>query len=325
MYDYDAKVVAIGGGTGLSTLLKGLKRYPIDITAIVTVADDGGSSKEFRETLKMPPPGDVRKVILSMSEVEPTMEKLFKHRFKGDNGLTGHPVGNIILGAMQEITGDFSNAVELLSEVLNVKGTVLPVSNEPLVLLADLEDGTTIEGESLIPKHDSNIKRVYFKNQDVKTSKKVVDAIMEADLITLGPGSLYTSVIPNLIVPEVKAALTKTKAKIVYVSNIMTQPGETTNYTVSDHINAIEAHLGARLVEYLIVNDQMEMEPRVVNKYIEQNSDIVIFDSEKLALLGKTVYTARLGKVNIAKETIRHNTNKLASQIFALLLDLQEE
>lgn len=323
MLENDHKVVAIGGGTGIATFLKGLKRYPVDITAIVTVADDGGSSKQFREEMHMPPPGDVRKVILALSEVEPILAQLFKHRFKEDSGLTGHPTGNILLAAMQEITGDFVKAIQYLSKVLNVKGTVLPVANKPLVLCAELENGKIIEGESRIPSYQGKIKRVFFKDEEVKATKEAVAAILDADVVVIGPGSLYTSIIPNLIIPEIRDALINTSAKKVYISNIMTQPGETLNYSVSDHVKAIEEHMNTEIVDIIIVNDQQRVRREAYEKYLNEQASLIKFDPEELVTLGKTVYTSKLIDYD-KKGRIRHDSRKLASQVFSIILDITE-
>ena len=194
MPEYDLKVAVIGGGTGLSTILRGLKRYPIDITAIVTVADDGGSSGSLRTDFDVPPPGDIRNVLVALSEVEPLVQELFQYRFKGETELAGHPTGNLLIAAMTNITGDFASAVQALSEVLKVRGQVLPVCNTPLCLCAEYDDGTIIQGESLIPVADKKIKRVYYTSPDEPALDEAVEAIMEADLVLLGPGQIS----PNL-------------------------------------------------------------------------------------------------------------------------------
>ena len=241
MAEYDLKVAVIGGGTGLSTILRGLKRYPIDITAIVTVADDGGSSGSLRTDFDVPPPGDIRNVLVALSEVEPLVQELFQYRFTGETDLAGHPTGNLLIAAMTNITGDFASAIQKLSEVLKVRGRVLPVCNTPLCLCAEYDDGTIIQGESLIPTIEKKIKRVYYTKEDARALDEAVEAIMEADLVLLGPGSLYTSIIPNLLLVEISEALVKTSAECVYCCNIMTQPGETTGYSASDHVLALHA------------------------------------------------------------------------------------
>ncbi len=323
MIENEPKVAVLGGGTGISNLLNGLKRYPLDITAIITVSDDGGSSRSFRDDMKMPPPGDVRKVILSLSEAEPILRKLLEYRFKESNELKGHPIGNILLVAMQEITGDFSSAIKYLSKVLNVKGTVLPASNTPLTLCAELMDGTVVVGESNIPKHNSNIKRVFFKDNNFVATTSAVQTILEADVVIIGPGSLYTSIISNIIIPEIKEALQKTKAKIIYIPNIMTQPGETNNYSVLDHVKAIENHAESKIIDTLILNDQFRLRKEVYYKYKEASANVITFSDDdvlKLIEADKKVYKESL--VCYTKENkIRHNNKKLASTIFSIILD----
>ena len=256
MAEYDLKVAVIGGGTGLSTILRGLKRYPIDITAIVTVADDGGSSGSLRTDFDVPPPGDIRNVLVALSEVEPLVQELFQYRFTGETDLAGHPTGNLLIAAMTNITGDFASAIQKLSEVLKVRGRVLPVCNTPLCLCAEYDDGTIIQGESLIPTIEKKIKRVYYTKEDARALDEAVEAIMEADLVLLGPGSLYTSIIPNLLLVEISEALVKTSAECVYCCNIMTQPGETTGYSASDHVLALHEHAGHAFIDKIIVNDE---------------------------------------------------------------------
>ena len=323
MGEYDLKVVVIGGGTGLSTILRGLKRYPIDITAIVTVADDGGSSGSLRTDFDVPPPGDIRNVLVALSEVEPLVQELFQYRFTGETDLAGHPTGNLLIAAMTNITGDFSSAIQKLSEVLKVRGKVLPVCNTPLCLCAEYDDGTIIQGESLIPTIDKKIKRVYYSKEGAKALSEAVEAIMEADLVLLGPGSLYTSIIPNLLLGEISEALSKTSAECVYCCNIMTQPGETTGYSASEHIKAIHQHAGYSFIDKIIVNDD-EINSKVYERYREQHSDIVEIDEKKLRQMNIQIIKSRLVSYNNVGE-VRHNTKKVAATIFSLLLDIEEQ
>lgn len=323
MAEYDLKVAVIGGGTGLSTILRGLKRYPIDITAIVTVADDGGSSGSLRSDFDVPPPGDIRNVLVALSEVEPLVQELFQYRFKGETDLAGHPTGNLLIAAMTNITGDFASAVQKLSEVLKVRGQVLPVCNTPLCLCAEYDDGTIIQGESLIPTIQKKIKRVYYTKQDAKALHEAVEAIMEADLVLLGPGSLYTSIIPNLLLSEISEALVKTKAECVYCCNIMTQPGETTGYTASDHVIALEEHAGHSFIDKIIVNDE-KINQETYERYFDQQSDIVFIDEKKLKNMDIEVIKSRLVSYNNVGE-VRHNTKKVAATVFSLLLDIEEK
>ena len=323
MAEYDLKVAVIGGGTGLSTILRGLKRYPIDITAIVTVADDGGSSGSLRTDFDVPPPGDIRNVLVALSEVEPLVQELFQYRFTGETDLAGHPTGNLLIAAMTNITGDFASAIQKLSEVLKVRGRVLPVCNTPLCLCAEYDDGTIIQGESLIPTIDKKIKRVYYTKEDARALDEAVEAIMEADLVLLGPGSLYTSIIPNLLLVEISEALVKTSAECVYCCNIMTQPGETTGYSASDHVLALHEHAGHAFIDKIIVNDE-EIDDETYERYCDQHADVVLIDEKKLHKMNIEVIKSRLVSYNNVGE-VRHNTKKVAATIFSLLLDIEEK
>ena len=238
----DKKIVAIGGGTGLSTLLSGLRKYTEHITAIVTVSDDGGGSGQLREDLNMLPPGDIRSCLLALANTQEQMEKLLRFRFA--NGmLKGQSFGNLFIAAMNEIYGDFGVAIREASSVLNITGRVMPVTLDKMDLIAELENGKKFLGESAIPKfalkENSPIKKMYLENDSVSILDECLVAIEEADLIVLGPGSLYTSIIPNLLVDKMSNAIIKSKAKTVYICNVMTQPGETDNYGVFDHVNAL--------------------------------------------------------------------------------------
>ena len=322
MIDYEFKIAVIGGGTGLSTILRGLKRYPVDITAIVTVADDGGSSGDLREDLDIPPPGDVRNVLVALSEVEPLVQELFQYRFDGNTPLNGHPTGNLLIAAMTNITGDFATAIQGLSEVLKVRGRVLPVCNESLCLCAEYTDGSTMLGESNIPQKEKKIRRVYYEKNCHKALDEAVDAIMEADLVMLAPGSLYTSIIPNLLLPEISQAIMSTKAMSVYCCNIMTQPGETTDFKVSDHIKAIEEHVGSRFIDKVLVNDG-EIKKGIINRYKKRASTVVEIDCETLKEMKIDVIRSRVALLNEVGE-VRHNFKKIAATVFSLLLDGEE-
>ncbi len=245
------RVVAIGGGTGLSTLLRGLKKFDVDIAAVVAVTDEGGSSGILRRELKVPPPGDVRNNFIALSENEELLEKIFNFRFK-DGSLKGHAVGNIILAALTMITGSLSMAIESLSELLAIRGKIFPVSNELVRLVAEMDDGSKIIGETNITSSGKRIKRVSL-DRDVEAFPEAIMAIKEADVVILGPGSLYTSVIANLLVKGVKEALKESKADIIYVANLMTQPGETSGMKLSDHLGEIEKYL-ERKVDLIVAN-----------------------------------------------------------------------
>ena len=246
------KIVALGGGTGLASVLRGLKPLDCDITAIVTVSDDGGSSGRLRKDMGILPPGDIRNCILALAEAEPDMASLFNHRFqKGE--LSGHNFGNLFLAAMTEMTGDFQLAIRTMSRILAVRGSVLPATLSDVSLLAVMEDGTEVAGEYNIPQARKRIRRLSIRPEDPPALDEAVKRIMEADGIVIGPGSLYTSIIPNLLVPGIQAAVARSPASKVYVCNIMTQPGETDGYAASDHVLALEAHAG-KLFSHVIVN-----------------------------------------------------------------------
>lgn len=248
------KISIFGGGTGLSTILRGLKKYPLDITAIVTVADDGGSSGMLLDEFQIPPPGDVRQVMAALSDVEPLIEKMFQYRFPTSDGLKGHSLGNLMLAALTDITGDFASAVEKMSRVLNIKGKVLPAANQRITLHAELEDGTIVTGESKIPVYGHKIRRVYVSPQNVEPLQETVRSIREADLIIFGPGSLYTSILPTILVPAIREEVLSSDAKKVYIGNLTTQSGETYRYTASEHVQALYDHAGKPFLDTVLLN-----------------------------------------------------------------------
>lgn len=268
------KVVVIGGGTGLSTLLCGLKEHTSNITAIVAVSDDGGSSGRLRSELGVPPPGDIRNTLLALADAEPLMQRLFDYRFTGKGELAGHSFGNLLIAALTEVTGDFEAAVRESSRVLAIRGTVLPGTLEDVSLRARFTDGTTISGESRIPEQRKKIERIFLEPPDVEPAPEVCKAIAEADMIILGPGSLYTSVLPNLLIPEVAEAVREAKVPKIYVCNVMTQPGETTGYTVEDHVQAIVDHVGPGLFDYVLMNSA-PVPPAVTRKYAAEGAEWV--------------------------------------------------
>ena len=249
----EPKIVVIGGGSGISVVLRGLKYLPIDLTAIVTVADDGGSSGFLRKEFDMPAPGDLRNVMVALSNVEPLTEEVFQYRFKEDSFIGGHPLGNLLIIAMKELTGDIKTAVDRLRKLFNIKGKILPATTEKVILMAEKENGKIVEGESHIPVIGEKIKRVYYKNE-VEAPEENLKALEEADLIIFGIGSLYTSIIPNLLLKGIKESLKKSKAKKIYICNAMQQPGETEGYTVSDHIKAINDNIGEGVIDSVIVD-----------------------------------------------------------------------
>ncbi|OGI14207.1 MAG: hypothetical protein A3I68_07870 [Candidatus Melainabacteria bacterium RIFCSPLOWO2_02_FULL_35_15] len=306
------KVVAIGGGTGLNTLLTGLKYYTTNITAIVTVADDGGSSGRLREELGIIPPGDIRNCIAALADEDKIITELFQYRFKSGQDLEGHSFGNLFLTALREVMGgDFIKAVRAASLILRSRGMVLPSSPEPMKIIAELSDGRIIEGESKIPQAQGKIKRVYCEPASPKAQKEAVEAILNSELIIFGPGSLYTSIIPNLLVPGIIDAIKKTNAHKVFVCNIMTQPGETTGYTVSHHVSALLEHARYQnLVDVVVANDR---HPEILlEKYKEKNQEPVIIDAEEIQKLGIRIVARNLIK---EEDLVRHNSKLLAKAI----------
>ena len=312
------KVVTIGGGTGLSVLLRGLKKYPLEITAVVTVADDGGSSGKIRSDMNIPSPGDIRNVIAALSDVEPYLEKMFQYRF--DSGeVKGHPVGNLMIAAMTDIHGDFSTAVKVMSRILNVRGTVLPTTNDIATLNAVLSDGEIIRGESSITKAGGVIDHVYITPSRVKPNEDVLKAIEEADYIIMGPGSLYTSIIPNLVISNVSEKIRESKAKKIYVCNVMTQHGETDNYSVCDHIVAINKHVQENIFDLVIANSR-EFDDSILSKYHKEKQEPVKIDQEKIKELGiKLIKNNDVGIVD--NNTIRHNADKVSELIYDYIID----
>lgn len=311
------RIVIIGGGTGLPVLLRGLKNYPVDITAIVTVADDGGSSGRLRDDLQIPPPGDIRNVLAALSDVEPLIEEMFQHRFQTAGDLSGHSLGNLILAAMTNITGNFALAVQELSRVLNVRGKVLPAANQSVVLHAEMEDGTIVSGESKIPYSGKRIKRVYLTPEKVKPLPEAVKAIQQADLIIIGPGSLYTSILPNLLVSKIGEAVSRSKAKKVYICNLMTQAGETHDFTASDHVKVLYEHLNGPFIQTILVNNQ-EIPEEIKKRYEEEMAKPVEFDWARLKELGLEVIQEPI--VSFDGHIIRHDTKKVAEILYQILL-----
>ena len=312
------KVVLLGGGTGLSTLLRGLKEFPLDITAIVSVCDDGSSTGRLRKEFKTPAVGDIRKVLVALSETEPLFEQLLNYRFKTTSDLNGHTVGNLLLTAMSNITGNLSNGIESLSKILNLKGRIIPLTEDDVVLMGKMEDGTIMEGEHHITLSKKGIKDVYYKEIPI-VNEEAINAIKEADLIILSMGSLFTSIIPNLLCKEIIKEIDKSKAKIMYVCNLMTQPGETDNFNVSHHVKLLNKYLGKRKIDTLIANNG-KIDSELVKKYetLEQK-DQVLLDNENLKELNLEIIEDDF--IAIENETIRHNVVKVAFYIFNLLLN----
>jgi uncharacterized cofD-like protein len=310
------KIVIIGGGTGLPVLLRGLKEYPVDITAIVTVADDGGSSGRLRDELDIPPPGDIRNVLAALSDVEPLVEELFQHRFQNGNGLSGHSLGNLILAAMTSITGDFVKAIREMSKVLNVRGKVLPAANRSVVLHAEMEDGTIVSGESKIPYSGKRIKKVFLTPEQIEPLPEAIHEIRAADLIVVGPGSLYTSILPNLLVPKIGEEVCKAEAKKIYICNVMTQAGETLNYTASDHVKALYTHMNCAFLDTILVNDE-NIPYEIQKRYAKELAEPVKYDIENLKQLGLSIIHDNI--ISYEDNVIRHDTKKVAALLVSLL------
>jgi len=305
------RIVAIGGGTGLGVLLRGLKNYTRNLTAVVTVADDGGSSGRLRAELDIPPPGDVRNCLVALADTEVLMEELFNYRFRKGEGLAGHSLGNLLLAAMTDMAGDFVKAVGELGRVLAVGGRVFPSTLSRVTLGAEREDGTLVWGESSIPIPGQRIKRVFLQPADCRPPREAVEAIEQADAVVIGPGSLYTSVLPNLLVRGLAEALRRTKAPVFYISNVMTQPGETEGYTVADHLRAIQAHCGPGLIDCVIAHSG-PVSWAARRRYRQKGAHPVDVDATALARLG-----VELRKAWLIDEThvVRHHPDRLARVI----------
>jgi uncharacterized cofD-like protein len=305
------KIVAIGGGTGLSTLLRGLKQYSNNITAIVTVADDGGSSGRLRREIGVLPPGDIRNCLAALADEEKLLTELFQYRFEAGKGLSGHSFGNLFLTAMSEITGDLEKAVTASSQVLAIRGTVLPATLSDVSLWAEMEDGRLIEGESNIPLAQGRIRHIGCLPANPPALPAAIAAIEEADYIIIGPGSLYTSIIPNLLVPEIASAISLAKVPRIYVCNIMTQPGETEDYSVGDHIKAIDDVVRSKLFDAVLVHRKIPS-LELLKRYAEENSYPVYVDREIIHQLGRRVVVANIMDEQNSINSIRHDSNQLA-------------
>lgn len=308
------RIVAVGGGTGLSMLLSGIKNITNNITAVVTVGDDGGSSGKLRESLGILPPGDIRHCITALADDEDLVNKLFKYRFNDGQCLEGHSFGNLFITALCEITGDMVSAVRASSNVLSIRGRVLPATLDDMKLVAEMEDGRIVHGESTIPEAHGKIKKLFTEPKNCKALPEVLEAIRNAELIILGPGSLYTSVIPNLLIKEISSEIAKSKAKKIYVCNIMTQPGETDDYKVSDHLKALISHAGSsKIVDTVLVNNFLP--DKLADKYQKSGSYPVELDSTEVKKMGIKIYAKKL--IEDSKEgLVRHSSNRVARTIY---------
>ncbi|MFY9447684.1 MAG: gluconeogenesis factor YvcK family protein [Dethiobacteria bacterium] len=311
------RLVAIGGGTGLSTLLRYLKEYTSNLTAVVTVTDDGGSSGRLRGELGMLPPGDIRSCLLAMADTEPVMERLFQHRFTGGSGLEGHSFGNLFIAAMTEMYG-FQEAIRLFGQVLAIRGQVFPVTLNMVQLQAEDTQGRLIRGQSVLYRSRGPLRRISLLPPDCKPLPEVICAIQEADAVVLGPGSLFTSVIPNLLVPGIVEALRRTSAAKIYVCNVMTQPGETTGFTAADHVEALLKHSAPDLLDYVLVNSDLAIPPNKLEPYRQNGAELVRPDFERLHRLAPRVIASPL----IDRNMVTHHNGKALAR---LVVDQVEE
>lgn len=322
------KIVVVGGGTGLPVILNSLKNKDADVTAIVTVADDGGSSGALRESYNAVPPGDLRNVLTALSEIPALQKDIFQYRFKSaDERLSGHTIGNLIISATADMRGNIYEAIQLLAKMMHVKGHVYPAAEEPLVLHARYMDGTTESGESRIPKRDKEIDYVTVSCLDsakpVKASRKVKTAILDADMVVLGPGSLFTSILPNLMIPEISEALVTTEAKVVYISNIMTQLGETENLSDADHVRVLHKHLGQKFIDIALTNigevPSHYIEDEINKEYLLQ----VVHDFKGLQEEVPLVISDNF--LQLTSKGVYHNGEKAAEEIFKTAFNSQRK
>ena len=313
------KVVVFGGGTGMSFLLRGLKDFPVDITAVITVSDNGRSTGKLREEFHTPAVGDIRKVITNLSQIDEPIKDMMSYRFKTSSDLNGHAVGNLILTAMLDITGSLKDSITYLSKILDVRHTVLPISEDTDLTLMGLDkDGNVIEGEEQITMAHRQFEKIFYKHEP-KVTKEVLDAIKEADLIVFSMGSLYTSVLPNIMCKQVTDAFDKAKAPIMYLCNIVTQPGETDNFTVGDHVKLLNRYLGEKKVDVVIANSK-EIDEKMAKKYeTEEQKDPVKVDKEELDKIGVELIAENLLTID-TDNTLKHHSLKLSSLIFSYLM-----
>jgi len=312
------KIVTIGGGTGLSVLLTGLKEYSSNITAIVTVADDGGSSGRLRKEFDILPPGDIRNCLVALADASTLMQDLFQFRFDKNSEFSGHNFGNLFITVMTQLTGDFEKAIKETSKVLALRGQVIPSTLNNVTLVAEYKDGSTVRGEHNIPKARKPINRVSLNPADSQATPEALKAIEEAQIIILGPGSLYTSIIPNLLINEIAERIAASSAIKVYVCNVMTQPGETDNYSALDHVKALIGHTGPRIIDYCIVN-AANISKEALSRYQQQGASPVVTDRKSMESMGYRVIEE---DAVVADGVIRHDPAKLAKIILGLVEEI---
>ena len=312
------KVVIFGGGSGISCILSGLKLFPVDVTAVIAVSDNGRSSGQLKEELDIPAVGDIGKVLLSMANVDEDFVKLLRYRFKKSGTLYNHPVRNILLAALTDMKGDLTEASKYMSSLLKVKGTVLPLTAEKVELIGHGKDREFV-GEVAVSHNVKNIDDLTY-DHPIEVSDEIVDKIKEADLIILSPGSLFTSIIPHLITDQIKKAVADTKAPIMYISNLVTQPGETDGYSVSDHVEVLNGYLGDRKVDYVLANNG-NVDIKVSDNYREkEKKTLVELDEDKVGSLGSDIIAGDIISVD-EKGSIRHDELKTAYMVFSWLME----
>ncbi len=316
------KVVAIGGGSGLSVLLHGLKEFTSNITAVVTVADDGGSSGRLRSQFNIPPPGDIRNCLVALADSEALMSELFQFRFEESGAFEGHNFGNLFILAMLKVTGgDFEKAIRESSKVLAIRGRVVPSTLKRVTLTAEHKDGTRTEGESNIGKAKSPIERLYLKPEGCAAAQDAITAIEQADVVVIGPGSLYTSILPNLLIDDLSAALARSGAPKVYVCNIMTQAHETDNLTAFDHVNAIIEHTRPDVLSHVLVNTGT-IPPSILKKYATEEAFPVTADVDRIKSLGYEVIATNIA---LSANMVRHNSRRVARIVVELVQTLKKK
>jgi uncharacterized cofD-like protein len=322
------KVVTVGGGTGLSSLLRGIKHLVpdtiTDLTAIVTVADNGGSSGRLREEMQIPAPGDIRNCIVALAEDEDVLAKVFQYRFREGEGLKGHSFGNLFLSVLTKITGNFLDAVEITSDILKIKGRIIPSTDQLVDIVAEFTDGKIIKGETQITEYGKKLKgqisSIWMEPEDVKAPQEAVEKIKNADVIILGPGSLYTSIIPNLLVKDIKNAIVSSNAYKIYICNVMTQYGETDRFTASRHIKTIHEVVGTSFINAAILNTTIPPD-ELLRKYMKENSEPVTADAGNISRMGITVYAEDLLD---AGDYVRHNPEKLTRTLVKIFEKIKE-
>lgn len=319
--DKGPNITVVGGGTGLSVLLRGMKEVTRNVTAVVTVADDGGSSGRLREEFNVIPPGDLRNCLVALADTEPMMEKLFQYRFTGNSDLAGHSFGNLFITAMTEVTGDIEQALKESSRVLAVKGRVFPATTAKVCLSATMDDGSVVDGESQIPLVHKRIKRVHIFPRQVEAVPSTLKAIREAEVIVLGPGSLYTSVIPNLLVEDIAKEIRESSAIKIYICNVMTQPGETDDYTASMHVRALIEHGGNGIVDYVLVNNK-PISQEMQEYYAREGQYPVLVDENAIEDLGVKCFKS---DIIDDSQMIHHDSLKLAHQVMEIYHTLQRD